>query len=163
MWWEIIYIGQKQTCFCYCIIVLHCTAWSHSLSDLTVPRYLYGYGLTKNSYRQIWFVTQWLTGLTSKREVLGSNPTVDKNFSFCNSRSLRVPHSSTESIQMKSTMTITKPIPCFSLGMICILFVHLILKDVTKTNCRWRWVHPSGQTLSNSVQRLQSRSLKCLS
>ena len=48
----------------------------------------------------------------SKREVPGSNPTVG-NFTFCNSRSTRDPHSSSKPMRMKSTMTYTKLIPCF--------------------------------------------------
>ena len=43
----------------------------------------------------------------SKREVPGSNLTVGKNFTFCNSRSTRDPHSSNKPMQMKSTMTYT--------------------------------------------------------
>ena len=48
-----------------------------------------------------------------KRKVPGSNPTVGMNFSFCNSRSTRILHTSSKPLQMKSTMTYTKPIPCF--------------------------------------------------
>ena len=33
---------------------------------------------------------------SSKQEVVGSSPIVDKNFSFCNSRFLRAPHSLTK-------------------------------------------------------------------
>ena len=43
----------------------------------------------------------------SKREVPGSNPTVGKNFTFCNSRSTCDPHSSSKPMRMKSTMTYT--------------------------------------------------------
>ena len=42
-----------------------------------------------------------------KREVPGSNPTVGMNFTFCNSRSTRDPHSSSKPMRMKSTMTYT--------------------------------------------------------
>ena len=37
--------------------------------------------------------------------ISGSSPTVGKNFSFCNSRSTAVPHSSSKPLQMKATMT----------------------------------------------------------
>ena len=37
----------------------------------------------------------------SKLEVSGSNPTVSKNFTFCNSRSTRDPHSSSKPMRMK--------------------------------------------------------------
>ena len=43
----------------------------------------------------------------SKPEVPGSNPTVGKNLTFCNSRSTRDPHSSSKTMRMKSTMTYT--------------------------------------------------------
>ena len=43
----------------------------------------------------------------SKQEVPGSNPTVDKNFTFCNSGSTHDPHSSSKPMRMKSTMTYT--------------------------------------------------------
>ena len=42
-----------------------------------------------------------------KGEVPGSNPTVGKNFTFCNSRSTRDPHSFSKPMRMKSTMTFT--------------------------------------------------------
>ena len=35
------------------------------------------------------------------------SPTVGKNFSFCDSRFLRVPHSLTQRLQMKSSVTCT--------------------------------------------------------
>ena len=43
----------------------------------------------------------------SKREVVGSSPAVGRNFSFCNSRFLRMAHISNQPIQMKSTVTFT--------------------------------------------------------
>ena len=43
----------------------------------------------------------------SKREIVGSSLALDKNFSFFNTRFLRVAHSSYQSIQMKSTVTYT--------------------------------------------------------
>ena len=52
----------------------------------------------------------------SKQEVPGSNHTVGKNFTFCNSRSTRDPHNSSEPMRMNSTMTYTKLIPCFRKG-----------------------------------------------
>ena len=42
-----------------------------------------------------------------KWTVPGSNPTLGKNFTFCNSRSTRDPHSSSKPMRMKSTMTYT--------------------------------------------------------
>ena len=44
---------------------------------------------------------------SSTPEVVGSNPAVGKNFSFCNSRSLHVADTSNQSIQMKSTVAYT--------------------------------------------------------
>ena len=46
---------------------------------------------------------------TSKREVVGSSPTVDKTFSFCISRFLCLPHSSAKPVQIKLTVTYTWP------------------------------------------------------
>ena len=43
----------------------------------------------------------------SKREIPGSNPTVGKNFTFCNSHSTRDPQNSSRHMRMKSTMTYT--------------------------------------------------------
>ena len=45
--------------------------------------------------------------LLRKWKVPGSNTTVGKNFTFCNSRSTRDPHSSSKSMRMKLTMTYT--------------------------------------------------------
>ena len=97
----------------YCIIVYHCNAWSNNLSDLTtnkyvnVYRYKYVYKLPLNIHSH---KSPWLSRLgrhSSKPEVVGSNPAVDNNFSFCNSRSLRVADTSNQSIQMKSTVAYT--------------------------------------------------------
>ena len=49
---------------------------------------------------------------SGKREVKGW-PAVGKNFSFCNSRFLRVPRDSTQPIQMGSTVIYTWPVSCF--------------------------------------------------
>ena len=48
---------------------------------------------------------------SSKREIMGSSSAVGKNISFCNSRFLRVAHSSNQPIQMKSTVTYTYHYP----------------------------------------------------
>ena len=56
---------------------------------------------------------QRLARLLRKRKVPGSNPTVEKNFPFCKSCLLLVPHSSTLPVQIKSTMTFTLLLPCF--------------------------------------------------
>ena len=40
--------------------------------------------------------------MSNRREVVGSSPTVVKDFSFCYSRFLRVPHSLTKRFLMKS-------------------------------------------------------------
>ena len=40
-----------------------------------------------------------------EREIVGSSPAVGNNFSFCNSRSLRVTDTSNQTIQMKSSVT----------------------------------------------------------
>ena len=44
---------------------------------------------------------------SSKREVVSSSPTVGKNFSFCHSRFLCVPHSLIKQLRMKSSLTYT--------------------------------------------------------
>ena len=62
-----------------------------------------------------------------KREVPGSNLTVGKNFTFCNSRSNRDPHSSGKPMRLKSTMTYTWVIPCFRKG------------SLEKYGCRLQW------------------------
>ena len=64
----------------------------------------------------------WFERPTCKREEVGSRPTVGKHFSFCCSRVLRVPFNSNQPIQMKSPVTYTSPISCFSYGMVCIYF-----------------------------------------
>ena len=43
----------------------------------------------------------------NKQKNPGSNHTVGKNFTFCNSRSTRDTHSSSKPMRMKSTMTYT--------------------------------------------------------
>ena len=48
-----------------------------------------------------------LQSQSTKQEVVGSSPAVGKNFSFCNSRFLCMAHNSNQSIQMKSTITLT--------------------------------------------------------
>ena len=72
-----------------------------------VYRYKYVYKLPLNIHSH---KSPWLSQLgrhSSKPEVEGSNPAVGKNFSFCNSRSLRVADTSNQSIQMKSTVAYT--------------------------------------------------------
>ena len=69
-------------------------------STSNVYRYKYGYRLPLNIHSH---KSPWLSRLerhSSKPEVVGSNPAVGKNFSFCNSRSLRVADTSNRSIQM---------------------------------------------------------------
>ena len=56
-----------------------------------------------NAYFPTGLMTQWKTRLSSK-DVPGSNPTVGKSFSFCNSRLIRLPCSSTKLMRIKSTM-----------------------------------------------------------
>ena len=78
-----------------------------SRSTSNVYRYKYGYRLPLNLHSH---ESPWLSRLerqSSILEVVGSNPAVGKNFSFCNSRSLRVADTSNQSIQMKSTVTYT--------------------------------------------------------
>ena len=61
-------------------------------------------------------VVPWRSRLdrkSSKREVVGSSRTVGKNFAYCNSHFLRMPHSLTKQLQMKSSVTYTQPMPCF--------------------------------------------------
>ena len=52
-------------------------------------------------------MTSTLERQSSKRKVVGWNPDVGNNFSFCNSRFLRVANSSNQPVQMKSTVTYT--------------------------------------------------------
>ena len=76
-------------------------------STSNVYRYKYVYKLPLNIHSH---KSPWLSRLgrhSSKPEVVGSNPAVGKNFSFCNSRSLRVADTSNQSIQMKSTVAYT--------------------------------------------------------
>ena len=76
-------------------------------STPNVYRYKYVYKLPLNIHSH---KSPWLSRLgrySSKPEVVGSNPAVGKNFSFCNSRSLRVADTSNQSIQMKSTVAYT--------------------------------------------------------
>ena len=59
-------------------------------STSNVYRYKYGYRLPLKIHSH---KSPWLSRLerhSSKPEVVGSNPAVGKNFSFCNSRSLHV-------------------------------------------------------------------------
>ena len=70
-------------------------------------------------------VVQWLSRLTSKRNVVGPNPIVGKNFSFCNCNLLSVLRSWTEPIHMKLTVTYTSVI--ITLYGIY-FFVHLCFK-----------------------------------
>ena len=48
--------------------------------------------LAINVYRRSGSMASQLERQSSKLEVMGSTPTVSKNFTFCNSRFLRVPH-----------------------------------------------------------------------
>ena len=76
-------------------------------STSNVYRYKYGYRLPLNINIH---KSPWLSRLerhSSKPEVVGSNPAVGKNFSFCNSRSLHVADTSNQSIQMKPTVAYT--------------------------------------------------------
>ena len=43
-------------------------------------------------------IAQYVRYQSSKREVVGSNPAVGKNFSFCNSRFLRMDYSLNQAI-----------------------------------------------------------------
>ena len=56
-------------------------------------------------YSQNGSMAHWLERQSSKREIVGSSPAANKNFSFCNSRFLRVPRSLTKPLRMESTYT----------------------------------------------------------
>ena len=78
--------------------------------------YLKNSGKTQQTFNH-WTVIRTRSSMVAcllrKRKVPGSNPTVDKNLTFCNSRSTHNLHSSIKSMRMKSTITYTQLIPCF--------------------------------------------------
>ena len=63
--------------------------------------YRYWYSLPINVHNQNCSMAQLVGRPSSKRETVDSSPTVDKNFSFCNSRFLQI---SNQPIQLKSTV-----------------------------------------------------------
>ena len=73
----------------------------------------------KNNVRNYNVIYPYICCLLSKRDIVGSIPGMGKNVSFCNSGFLRVAHKSNQPIQMKSTVTYTKQMPCFCWRIVC--------------------------------------------
>ena len=106
-------------------------------------------------------VVPWRSRLecqSSKRKVLGSSPTVGKNFSFCNSRFL----DACLTKRMKSSVTYTVPIPCYikgSLYIYCFILalIYLSLFDRTASSLRYQlFLH-----IQNNQLLIGSERIKC--
>ena len=104
-----------------------------------------------------------------KRKIPGSNPTVDKHFLFCNSRSTHVHHSSSKPLQMNSTLKNNAPsqYPVLDKGSTeniynGIIFPSLNPDKIFQFNSRWIESTKSSAVGPNHMREITtSNQVKC--